>query len=131
MMNFWKNELEKITKSFEDKKFVGNAMYINLDETRKLKVQFDRNGTKDKYEKVTATLLDKNLGVFDKMEYNFFDEWRTDDKKFASVFDYGDIEPTWRNYKPNEKDYNMIENHIIDFYDLYMEQENEYQMGGM
>lgn len=130
-MNFWKNELEKITKSFEDKKFVGNAMYINLDETRKLKVQFDRNGTKDKYEKVTATLLDKNLGVFDKMEYNFFDEWRTDDKKFASVFDYGDIEPTWRNYKPNEKDYNMIENHIIDFYDLYMEQENEYQMGGM
>ena len=128
-MSFFTDELMKCTEGFDNRKCIGNAMYIPLGENNRLKLFFTTLGYADHYEGISISAVDKNNGVIDKNTIKFADVWG---KKQVSNpnFKCGVIPYIWKDgnqaewyvYKPTPRDMELLSEQINDYAELFMEQ---------
>ena len=76
-MSFFTDELQKCTEDFDNKKCIGNAMFIPLGENNRLKLEFITLGHAGHYTALRMTALDKNSGTIDCTAVKFSDIWGT------------------------------------------------------
>ncbi|WP_283610565.1 hypothetical protein [Faecalispora anaeroviscerum] len=131
-MSFFTDELMKCTEGFENRKCIGNAMYIPLGENNRLKLFFTTLGYADHYEGVSISAVDKNNGVIDRNTIKFADVWGR--KQVSNPnFREGIIPYIWKDgnqaqwyvYKPTPRDMELLSEQINDYAELFMEQSHE------
>lgn len=131
-MSFFTDELMKCTEEFENRKCIGNAMYIPLGENNRLKLFFTTLGYADHYEGVSISAVDKNNGVIDRNTIKFADVWGR--KQVSNPnFREGIIPYIWKDgnqaqwyvYKPTPRDMELLSEQINDYAELFMEQSHE------
>ena len=122
----------KCTEGFENRKCIGNAMYIPLGENNRLKLFFTTLGYADHYEGVSISAVDKNNGVIDRNTIKFADVWGR--KQVSNPnFREGIIPYIWKDgnqaqwyvYKPTPRDMELLSEQINDYAELFMEQSHE------
>lgn len=133
-MSFFTDELMKCTEGFDNRKCIGNAMYIPLGENNRLKIFFTTLGYADHYEALSISAIDKNNGVIDKNTIKFADVWGK--KQVNNPNFQGGITPYfWKNgmdvdwyvYHPTPRDMEQLSEQIYDYAELFMEQSMELQ----
>ena len=127
-MSFFTDELMKCTEGFENRKCIGNAMYIPLGENNRLKLFFTTLEYADHYEGVSISAVDKNNGVIDRNIIKFADVWGR--KQVSNPnFREGIIPHIWKDgnqaqwyvYKPTPRDMELLSEQINDYTELFME----------
>lgn len=131
-MSFFTNELMKCTEGFENRKCIGNAMYIPLGENNRLKLFFTTLGYADHYEGISISAVDKNNGVIDRNTIKFADIWgkkQVSNPNFRNgitpyIWKDG-MDVDWYIYHPTPRDMEQLSEQISDYADLFMEQSME------
>lgn len=135
-MNFFEQELRKMVaaaKIFDDVKFIGRACYGTLGDNTRVKLEFVTNGTREQYDGIRATVLDKMQGEFDSVSLWFEDmlgkKVNTGGRQSGLyVWTYsGNTE--WYAYQPTKADYGKITETLRDYADLFREQAQEQTSG--
>lgn len=127
-MSFFTTELMRCTKNFEDKKCIGNAMYIPLGKNNLLKLFFTTIGYADHYEALSISVVDKNNGVIDKNIIKFSDVWgrkqvsnpNFKDGVIPHVWKHGSQDFRWYVYTPNHLDMELLSGQISDYAQMFM-----------
>lgn len=128
-MSFFTDELMKCTEGFENRKCIGNAVYIPLGKNNRLKLFFTTLGYADHYEAISISTVDKNDGVIDKTTIKFADIWgkkRVNNPNFRDginpyIWKDGN-QAMWYVYKPTPRDIELLSKQISDYAELFMEQ---------
>lgn len=129
--NIFQKELERFTNAFEERKLVGNVMYVNLSENNRLKLEFKTLKFSERYESLNLSVINKNDGVIDKLRINLVDMWGTkklyglDEKPFI-ITCFGKIE--WYGIEPTKDEINIIKEQIEDYAEIFMEQKQDFGM---
>ncbi|MGL4791915.1 MAG: hypothetical protein ACRCW1_10945 [Anaerotignaceae bacterium] len=129
-MSFFTNQLMKCTEDFENKKCIGNAMYIPLGDNNRLKLEFITVGHASHYTALSLTALDKNSGIIDKNIIKFADVWgkkKVSNPNFSEgIFPYiwkDGMNVDWYVYEPTPYDMEVLAEQINDYAELFMEQD--------
>ena len=136
-MTFFEKELSRCTEQFDDKKFIGNAMYIPLGDNNRLKVEFKTLGVHEKYEGIRLTALDKTSGTIDSTIIRFDELWGKRPVPHNPNFKDGIAPYVWKSsgkyewyaYKPTDYDMQMLTEQIEDYSELFSEQEQTQNFG--
>jgi len=127
-MNFFNKELEKILADEKDKKFVGRACFIKLDEYATLKIEFSETDTANVFNSIRLHLFDSSKNYFDHSAIYFSDLFgvkKLQDSDNESgivphIWEFGNT-AEWYGYKPTKKDYKEIYKQIKEYISLHKE----------
>ncbi len=130
-MTFFEKELSRCTQQFDCRKFIGNAMYIPLGDSNRLKVEFKTLGVHEKYEGVKLTALDKTSGTIDSTIIRFDELWGNRPVPNNPNFKDGIVPYVWKYsgkyewyaYQPTDYDMQLLSEQIEDYSIMFSEQE--------
>lgn len=128
-MSFFTQELMKCTEGFDNRKCIGNMMYIPLGENNRLKLFFTELVNANRFVALSMSIVDKNNGVIDKTLIKFSDIWgkkQVNNRNFDEgihpyIWKYGN-DISWYVYTPTPYDMEQLAEQINDYAELFMEQ---------
>lgn len=131
-MSFFTEELMKCTEYFENRKCIGNVVYIPLGDNNRLKLEFVTLGHKDHYTALQMTTLDKTSGTIDCTALKLADVWGkkqvTNPNFRDGIYPYiwkDGMKADWYVYRPTPRDMEQLSEQIYDYAELFMEQKME------
>lgn len=128
-MNFYEQEMRQMfgdTDMIRDAKFAGRTMLGKLDDDLRVKLEFVYTHTYEKYDSITATLINRTDGVVDKQTFRFGDIIGPYRMKSGSLVDphmwaYGN-NPEW--YTPiSLAQKAQIADTVLDYVSLYQSED--------
>ncbi len=108
-MNFYEGEMRKMfgeNDLLSDLTFIGKTMIGKLDENRVVKLEFVSTTFKDKYDAISAQIIDKFGGVIDKQRIKFSDVIGM----YNRGNNYDPVEPHMWRYGQRDEWYTPISN---------------------
>ena len=131
-MNFFEEELKKIlagSVTLKDQKYLGHNCYGTIGEELRARVEIVTQRTRDQYEAVKVSVINRTEGVVDSIVIPFTDVWgypKTPnfmEGKAPYIWSY-DKSSCWYAFKPQSADYKKlalsIEKYLSVFQDMDM-----------
>ena len=130
-MNVYEKALRDLFgKSVElkDIKYTGRTCLARLDKDLRVKLQFVTTGTAGNYTAICASIINRTDGVVDKQTFRFRDmvPARAGSQAFGLQYPYiweYNGNPEWYGQPLSKKEKQLVRDSILDYVEMYMEQD--------
>lgn len=128
IMNFFEQELRKLTVNFTlaDAKFIGKVCYVPITSSTRLKLEFISIGTRNHYEAIRATMLDKREGKIDAITLTFADIWGGQMVRNFKITPYAwtnEGKTNWYGFNPTLSEYEKLSQQVESYAEIFSDQE--------
>lgn len=132
-MNVYEKALRDLfgkSEELKDIKYTGRTCLARLDKDLRVKLQFVTTGTAGNYTAICASIINRTDGVVDKQTFRFRDmvPARSGSQAFGLQYPYiweyiGN--PEWYGQPLSAKEKQLVRDSILDYVEMYMEQDME------
>lgn len=130
-MNVYEKALRDLfgkSAELKDIKYTGRTCLARLDKDLRVKLQFVTTGTAGKYTAICASIINRTDGVVDKQTFRFRDmvPARSGSQAFGLQYPYiweYNGNPEWYGKPLSAKEKQLVRDSILDYVEMYMEQD--------
>ena len=130
-MNVYEKALRDLfgkSEELTDIKYTGRACLARLDKDLRVKLQFVTTGTAGNYTAICASIINRTDGVVDKQTFRFRDmvHARAGSQAFGLQYPYiweYNGNPEWYGQPLSTKEKQLVRDSILDYVEMYMEQD--------
>ena len=134
----FEKELHKIfdgIDSLDNKKYVGRAIYANIDKDVKFKAEIISLNTYQHYDALRIRILRRDEGEVDANTIRFKDAWG-----IKAGNGPGGVSPhlwisngklEWYSYIPTPRDLEILADQVTDYVEIFQDQDMSQEIGGM
>ncbi len=132
-MNVYEKALRDLfgkSEELKDIKYTGRTCLARLDKDLRVKLQFVTTGTAGNYTAICASIINRTDGVVDKQTFRFRDmvPARSGSQAFGLRYPYiweYNGNPEWYGQPLSTKEKQLVRDSILDYVEMYMEQDME------
>ena len=132
-MNVYEKALRDLfgkSEELKDIKYTGRTCLARLDKDLRVKLQFVTTGTAGNYTAICASIINRTDGVVDKQTFRFRDmvPARSGSQPFGLQYPYiweYNGNPEWYGQPLSPKEKQLVRDSILDYVEMYMEQDME------
>ena len=132
-MNVYEKALRDLfgkSEELKDIKYTGRTCLARLDKDLRVKLQFVTTGTAGNYTAISASIINRTDGVVDKQTFRFRDmvPARSGSQAFGLQYPYiweYNGNPEWYGQPLSAKEKQLVRDSILDYVEMYMEQDME------
>ena len=132
-MNVYEKALRDLfgkSEELKDIKYTGRTCLARLDKDLRVKLQFVTTGTAGNYTAICASIINRTDGVVDKQTFRFRDmvPARSGSQAFGLQYPYiweYNGNPEWYGQPLSTKEKQLVRDSILDYVEMYMEQDME------
>ena len=132
-MNVYEKALRDLfgkSEELKDIKYTGRTCLARLDKDLRVKLQFVTTGTAGNYTVICASIINRTDGVVDKQTFRFRDmvPARSGSQAFGLQYPYiweYNGNPEWYGQPLSTKEKQLVRDSILDYVEMYMEQDME------
>ena len=132
-MNVYEKALRDLfgkSEELKDIKYTGRTCLARLDKDLRVKLQFVTTGTAGNYTAICASIINRTDGVVDKQTFRFRDmvPARSGSQAFGLQYPYiweYNGNPEWYGQPLSPKEKQLVRDSILDYVEMYMEQDME------
>ena len=132
-MNVYEKALRDLfgkSEELKDIKYTGRTCLARLDKDLRVKLQFVTTGTAGNYTAICASIINRTDGVVDKQTFRFRDmvPARAGSQAFGLQYPYiweYNGNPEWYGQPLSTKEKQLVRDSILDYVEMYMEQDME------
>jgi len=130
-MNVYEKALRDLfgkSEELKDIKYTGRTCLARLDKDLRVKLQFVTTGTAGNYTAICASIINRTDGVVDKQTFRFRDmvPARSGSQAFGLQYPYiweYNGNPEWYGQPLSAKEKQLVRDSILDYVEMYMEQD--------
>lgn len=130
-MNVYEKALRDLfgkSGDLKDIKYTGRTCLARLDKDLRVKLQFVTTGTAGNYTAICASIINRTDGVVDKQTFHFRDmvPARSGSQAFGLQYPYiweYNGNPEWYGQPLSIKEKQLVRDSILDYVEMYMEQD--------
>lgn len=130
-MNVYEKALRDLfgkSGDLKDIKYTGRTCLARLDKDLRVKLQFVTTGTAGNYTAICASIINRTDGVVDKQTFRFRDmvPARSGSQAFGLQYPYiweYNGNPEWYGQPLSIKEKQLVRDSILDYVEMYMEQD--------
>ena len=130
-MNVYEKALRDLfgkSEELKDIKYTGRTCLARLDKDLRVKLQFVTTGTAGNYTAICASIINRTDGVVDKQTFRFRDmvPARSGSQAFGLQYPYiweYNGNPEWYGQPLSTKEKQLVRDSILDYVEMYMEQD--------
>lgn len=130
-MNVYEKALRDLfgkSEELKDIKYTGRTCLARLDKDLRVKLQFVTTGTAGNYTAICASIINRTDGVVDKQTFRFRDmvPARSGSQSFGLQYPYiweYNGNPEWYGQPLSTKEKQLVRDSILDYVEMYMEQD--------
>lgn len=130
-MNVYEKALRDLfgkSEELKDIKYTGRTCLARLDKDLRVKLQFVTTGTAGNYTAICASIINRTDGVVDKQTFRFRDmvPARSGSQAFGLQYPYiweYNGNPEWYGQPLSVKEKQLVRDSILDYVEMYMEQD--------
>ena len=130
-MNVYEKALRDLfgkSEELKDIKYTGRTCLARLDKNLRVKLQFVTTGTAGNYTAICASIINRTDGVVDKHTFRFRDmvPARSGSQAFGLQYPYiweYNGNPEWYGQPLSTKEKQLVRDSILDYVEMYMEQD--------
>lgn len=130
-MNIYEKALRDLfgkNEELKDIKYTGRTCLARLDKDLRVKLQFVTTGTAGNYTAICASIINRTDGVVDKQTFRFRDmvPARSGSQAFGLQYPYiweYNGNPEWYGQPLSTKEKQLVRDSILDYVEMYMEQD--------
>ena len=130
-MNVYEKALRDLfgkSEELKDIKYTGRTCLARLDKDLRVKLQFVTTGTAGNYTAICASIINRTDGVVDKQTFRFRDmvPARSGSQAFGLQYPYiweYNGNPEWYGQPLSPKEKQLVRDSILDYVEMYMEQD--------
>ena len=132
-MNVYEKALRDLfgkSEELKDIKYTGRTCLARLDKDLRVKLQFVTTGTAGNYTAICASIINRTDGAVDKQTFRFRDmvPARSGSQAFGLQYPYiweYNGNPEWYGQPLSTKEKQLVRDSILDYVEMYMEQDME------
>ena len=130
-MNVYEKALRDLfgkSEELKDIRYTGRTCLARLDKDLRVKLQFVTTGTVGNYTAICASIINRTDGVVDKQTFRFRDmvPARSGSQAFGLQYPYiweYNGNPEWYGQPLSTKEKQLVRDSILDYVEMYMEQD--------
>lgn len=130
-MNVYEKALRDLfgkSEELKDIKYTGRTCLARLDKDLRVKLQFVTTGTAGNYTAICASIINRTDGVVDKQTFRFRDMVPARSCSLAFGLQYPYIweyngNPEWYGQPLSTKEKQLVRDSILEYVEMYMEQD--------
>ena len=130
-MNVYEKALRDLfgkSEELKNIKYTGRTCLARLDKDLRVKLQFVTTGTAGNYTAICASIINRTDGVVDKQTFRFRDmvPARSGSQAFGLQYPYiweYNGNPEWYGQPLSSKEKQLVRDSILDYVEMYMEQD--------